>query len=149
MRTLSVRLDDQTDALLRTFCARTGMNQTDAIKSGTVSLTRQTAEAASPAQLAESLGLIGCFASEKGNTRDLGRHHAQRLREKLARSHRGDYTKRRHFLHFAMLSTTACAWPGLGLATVTDVWHCDAKGLYSGQNLAVDEAINLEPRNRS
>ena len=24
---------------------------------------------------------------------------------------------------------------------VIDVWHCDAKGLYSGQNLAVDEAI--------
>lgn len=24
---------------------------------------------------------------------------------------------------------------------VVDVWHCDAKGLYSGQNMAVDEAI--------
>lgn len=24
---------------------------------------------------------------------------------------------------------------------VIDVWHCDARGLYSGQNLAVDEAI--------
>ena len=90
MRTLSVRLDDQTDALLRTFCARTGMNQTDVIKSGIVTLTQQTAQAASPAQLAESLGLIGCFASGEGNTSDLGRNHAQRLREKLARSHRGD-----------------------------------------------------------
>lgn len=24
---------------------------------------------------------------------------------------------------------------------VIDVWHCDAKGLYSGQNMAVDEAV--------
>ena len=24
---------------------------------------------------------------------------------------------------------------------VIDVWHCDAKSLYSGQNMAVDEAI--------
>ena len=24
---------------------------------------------------------------------------------------------------------------------VIDIWHCDAKGLYSGQNMAVDEAI--------
>lgn len=24
---------------------------------------------------------------------------------------------------------------------VIDVWHCDAKGLYSGQNMAIDEAI--------
>lgn len=86
MRTLSVRLDDQTDALLRMFCSRTGMNQTDAIKSGIATLAQQPAAVASPAQLADSLGLIGCFASETG---DLGREHSQRLREKLARKHRG------------------------------------------------------------
>lgn len=27
---------------------------------------------------------------------------------------------------------------------VIDVWHCDARGLYSGQNLAVDEAVKGE-----
>ena len=86
MRTLSVRLDDQTDALLRAFCARTGMNQTDAIKSGILALAREAANELSPAQVAESLGLIGCFESGVG---DLGRNHAQRLREKLATRHRG------------------------------------------------------------
>lgn len=84
MRTLSVRLDDQTDALLRAYCARTGLSQTDAIKSGIAALA---VEVDSPAQLAEALGLIGCFDSGAG---DLGRNHSRRLREKLAaQRHRG------------------------------------------------------------
>ncbi len=83
MRTLSVRLDDQTDALLRSFCARTGQTQSEAVKAGIAALA---ARVESPAQLAEELGLVGCFDSGVG---DLGRNHAQRLREKLAGKQRG------------------------------------------------------------
>lgn len=85
MRTLSLRLDDQTDALLRAYCARTGVSQTEAVKSGIAALV---ATASPPAQIAQALGLVGCFDSGIG---DLGRNHAQRLREKLAASkHRSD-----------------------------------------------------------
>ena len=84
MRTLSVRLDDQTDALLRAYCARTGVNQTDAIKSGILALS-QTTNNQSPAELADALGLIGCFESGSG---DLGRSHSQRVREKLIKQKR-------------------------------------------------------------
>ncbi len=84
MRILSVRLDEQTDALLRAYCARTGVTQTEAIKSGIAALSRQSV---SPAELAESLDLVGCFDSGKG---DLGRDHSRHLREKLAaRARRG------------------------------------------------------------
>jgi hypothetical protein len=83
MRTLSVRLDDQTDALLRAFCARTGQTQSDAVKAGIAALA---ARSETPAQLAEDLGLVGCFDSGVG---DLGRNHSQRLREKLAGKRRG------------------------------------------------------------
>lgn len=78
MRTLSVRLDDQTDALLRAFCTRTGQTQSDAVKAGIAALAAQSE---SPAKLAADLGLVGCFDSGIG---DLGRNHSQRLREKLA-----------------------------------------------------------------
>lgn len=84
MRILSVRLDEQTDALLRAYCARTGATQTEAIKSGIAALSGQSV---SPAELAESLGLVGCFDSGVG---DLGREHSRHIREKLAgRSQRG------------------------------------------------------------
>lgn len=83
MRTLSVRLDDQTDALLRAFCARTGQTQSDAVKAGIATLAVQLA---SPAKLAENLGLVGCFDS---GVDDLGRNHSHHLREKLAAKHRG------------------------------------------------------------
>jgi hypothetical protein len=76
--TLSVRLDDQTDGLLRAFCARTGLSKTEAVKAGIAALAAQPS---SPADLAESLGLVGCCDSGAG---DLGRNHSQRLREKLA-----------------------------------------------------------------
>jgi hypothetical protein len=83
MRTLSVRLNDQTDALLRAFCACTGQTQSDTVKAGIAALAAQNE---SPARLAEDLGLVGCFDS---GVSDLGRNHSQRLREKLAGKRRG------------------------------------------------------------
>ncbi len=83
MRTLSVRLDSQTDALLRAFCARTGQTRSDTVKAGIAALAAQSE---SPAKLAEDLGLVGCFDSGVG---DLGRNHSLRLREKSAGKHRG------------------------------------------------------------
>lgn len=82
MRTLSVRLDDQTDALLRAYCARFGVTQTEALKAGIVALA-ETAHV--PSRLAASMDLIGCFDSGSG---DLGRNHSARLKEKLATARR-------------------------------------------------------------
>lgn len=82
MHTLSVRLDDQTDLMLRAFCLRTGLSKTEAVKSAIAALTAQTP---SPASLAASLELVGCCDSGVG---DLGRNHSQRLREKSARQSR-------------------------------------------------------------
>ncbi len=83
MRTLSVRLDDQTDSLLRAFCARTGQTQSEVVK---MSIAALAAQSESPARLAEDLGLVSCFDSGVG---DLGRNHSQRLRAKLAGKRRG------------------------------------------------------------
>jgi antitoxin component of RelBE/YafQ-DinJ toxin-antitoxin module len=82
MRILSVRLDDQTDALLKTLCLRTGLSQTEVIKSGIAAVAREKPR---PAELADALNLIGCFDSE---TTDLGRNHSVRLKQKLTASRR-------------------------------------------------------------
>ncbi|AJD57347.1 hypothetical protein PCC6311_2229 [Synechococcus elongatus PCC 6311] len=80
-RLISVRLDEQTDAVLQAYCQRTGVTQTEAIKAG---IQKLTAPMNSPATLAEQLGLVGCFESGVG---DLGQHHAQHLKDKLALRH--------------------------------------------------------------
>ena len=80
-RLISVRLDEQTDAALQAYCQRTGVTQTEAIKAGIQKLTDPVN---SPAALAEQLGLVGCFESGVG---DLGQHHAQHLKDKLALQH--------------------------------------------------------------
>lgn len=59
MRTISLRLDDDNDALLSAYCRRHGLTQTDAIKVAIASLVTGSAAAApSPAELAVQLGLI-------------------------------------------------------------------------------------------
>jgi hypothetical protein len=83
MRTLSVRLDDHTDSLLRAYCARTGMSQTEAVKEGIVLLSQRPGPR--PAELAESMGLVGAFDSGVG---DLGREHSRHLKDELAARHR-------------------------------------------------------------
>ncbi len=83
MRTLSVRLDDQTDALLRAFCARTGKTQSEVVA---ISIAALSAQSESPGKLAEDFGLVGGFDSGVG---DLGCNHSQHLHEKLTGRHRG------------------------------------------------------------
>jgi hypothetical protein len=78
MRTISIRLDDHTDALLTEHCQRNGLTQTRAIKSAIEQMAGQ--QKSSPAQLAAELGLIGGFPSTEG---DLAAHHAQRAKERL------------------------------------------------------------------
>ena len=84
MRTISIRLDDRTDTLLRLFCERLGLSQTDALKAAIEHLAEQ--QRPTPADLAAQLGLIGSFRSGQG---DLAARHStevkQRLRAKLRR----------------------------------------------------------------
>ena len=83
MRTVSIRLDEVTDARLRQIRARTGQSQTEAIKAAIAAFAEHVEPV--PAQSAAALDLIGCFDSGEG---DLGRNHARHLRAKLAAKHR-------------------------------------------------------------
>ena len=78
MRTISIRLDDHTDAVFRAFCERHGLSQTNAIKAAIEQLAEQ--HKPSPAQLASQLGLIGGFRSGE---RDLAANHSQRVKQRL------------------------------------------------------------------
>ncbi len=81
MRTISVRLDDASEARLEGLCQQLGLSQTDVVKAGLELLQHQRQ---SPAALAESLDLVGCFAcGDPTGARD----HAARLRQKLLRQH--------------------------------------------------------------
>ncbi len=82
MRTVSLRLDDATDARLRQICAHTRQSQTEAIKAAIKAFPDR--EGPTPAESAAELGLIGAFDSGVG---DLGRNHARHLRAKLAAKH--------------------------------------------------------------
>ena len=78
MRTISIRLDDHSDALLTEHCQRYGLTQTDAIKAAIEQLAGQHRR--TPAELASELGLIGGFGSAEG---DLALNHSQRIKERL------------------------------------------------------------------
>ena len=65
MRTISVRLDDASAARLDSLCHTLGLSQSEVVQAGLALLQRQ---AASPAALAERLGLIGCFSSGNPGT---------------------------------------------------------------------------------
>jgi antitoxin component of RelBE/YafQ-DinJ toxin-antitoxin module len=78
MRTISIRLDDHTDAVLADHCRRYGLTQTDAIKTAIEQLAAQ--HRPTPAELAVELGLVGGFRSTET---DLAQNHSQRLKERL------------------------------------------------------------------
>ncbi len=78
MRTISIRLDDHTDAVLTEHCRRNGLTQTDAIKTAIEQLADR--HKPTPAELAAQLGLIGGFRSSEG---DLAINHSQHVKERL------------------------------------------------------------------
>ncbi len=82
MRTISVCLDDSSEARLQSLCQSLGLSQTEDIKAGLELLQRQTA---SSAALANRLGLIGSFSSAPPGaaTTSGGRDHSSLLRQKL------------------------------------------------------------------
>ena len=84
MRTISVRLDDSSEARLERLYQTLGLSQTDVVKAG-LDLLQQ--HSTSPAALAEGLGLIGSFSSaaQEGGTTGRGRDHSALLREKRSR----------------------------------------------------------------
>ena len=81
MRTISVRLDDLSEARLDQLCRTLGLTQTEVVKAGLDLLQSQTL---TPAQLADRLDLVGCYASAPaGEVSSTGRDHSSRLRQKL------------------------------------------------------------------
>lgn len=78
MRTISIRLDDDTDALLREFCERQGLSQTNAVKAAIEQVAREARP--TPDALARELGLVGSFSSGVG---DLGRRHSEHIKARL------------------------------------------------------------------
>jgi hypothetical protein len=81
MRTISVRLDDVSEARLDQLCHTLGLTQTEVVKAGLDLLQRQSL---TPAQLADRLDLVGCYASAlAGEVSSTGRDHSARLRQKL------------------------------------------------------------------
>jgi hypothetical protein len=78
MRTISIRLDDHTDSLLKAHCQRHGLTQTDAIKAAIEQMA--TRQRRTPAELAAELGLIGGFHS---GVPDLARNRARYIKERL------------------------------------------------------------------
>jgi hypothetical protein len=78
MRTISLRLDDRTNAVLTAYCERHGVTQTGALKAAIEHLA--SARRPTPAELAGELGLIGAFRSAE---RDLGAQHSARVKERL------------------------------------------------------------------
>jgi hypothetical protein len=72
MRTISLRLDDGSEAGLERLCQTLGLSQTEVVKA-VLDLLQQ--HSTSPAALAEGLGLIGSFSSaaQKGGITSRGR----------------------------------------------------------------------------
>jgi len=87
MRTISVRLDDGSEARLNNLCQTLGLSQSEVVKAGLALLQQQSI---SPAALAERLGLVGSFASAMPDhgTTSRGRDHAALLRQKLRDQHK-------------------------------------------------------------
>ena len=78
MRTISLRLDAASDALLRALCERLQATQTDVVRQALERLAHEITP--TPGALGAELGLVGVFAS---GARDLGAGHSAAVKEKL------------------------------------------------------------------
>ena len=81
MRTISVRLDDGSEARLDSLCQVLGLSQSEVVKAGLALLQQQST---SPAALAERFGLVDSFSSnapDSGTTNRGGDHAVLRSRE--------------------------------------------------------------------
>lgn len=87
MRTISVRLDDGSEARLNNLCQNLGLSQSEVVKAGIALLQQQST---SPAALAERLGLVASFSSATAHngTTSRGMEHAALLRQKLRQQHK-------------------------------------------------------------
>lgn len=83
MRTISLRLDVDSDALLRTLCERLGATQTDVVRKALESLAGEGAR--TPGLLGLELGLPGFFA---GSGADKAAGHSAAIKAKLAERQR-------------------------------------------------------------
>lgn len=89
MRSISVRLDVETDALLRTLCVRFSTSQTDVVRMALEALAKDTRP--TPADLAEVLGLVGMFeggVASSGKAHSAAAHsaeaHSRAVKDRLA-----------------------------------------------------------------
>jgi hypothetical protein len=72
-RRISVRLDDKTDAQLRSVCQRRGLSQTETVKAGIAALAERLAS--NPyATRAQALALIRAITNKAPNGGKLRRH---------------------------------------------------------------------------
>ena len=87
MRTISVCLDDGSEARLNNLCQTLGLSQSEVVKTALALLQQQST---SPAALAESFGLVGSFSSNtpESGTTSRGRDPAALLRQKLSHQHK-------------------------------------------------------------
>ena len=85
MRTISIRLDDHTDAVLTAYCERHGLTQTGALKAAIEHLAE--ARRPTPAELAVQFGLVGGFRSGDGS---LAQNHSRHLKERLRAKRESD-----------------------------------------------------------
>ncbi|MCL4470358.1 MAG: hypothetical protein ACYC05_15595 [Sulfuricella sp.] len=82
MRMLSVRLDDEESAALQAICAQTGMTKTEVVKAGIMTLAKQRVKRKSAYELAEEMGLVGCFDGPEDLAENAGKYARERIFEK-------------------------------------------------------------------
>ncbi|MDO9069845.1 MAG: hypothetical protein Q7W05_15510 [Deltaproteobacteria bacterium] len=82
MRMLSVRLDDEENAALQAVCAQTGMTKTEVVKAGIMTMAKQEVKRTSAYELAEQMGLVGCFEGPSDLAENAGKYAKERIREK-------------------------------------------------------------------
>ena len=79
MRTISLRLDAESDGMLRALCDRLHTTQTDVVRQALELLANS--ESPTPDALGRELGLVGAFAS---GTRGNGAGHSAAVKARLA-----------------------------------------------------------------